>query len=157
MRNPMNSDLANPYDPPKVPGEPVSSSKSKNGAGLTTLLIPPILAIGCTLIIWLAFASVFGSLAATLGDTGLMLVWSSTLFVSVISSVYIVFRLWPSRLSAISMSLGFILFGVVFCALEGDTSNSTDSVHMAILYGTLTTLPCLVFFMTHYLRKPEMS
>jgi len=167
----MNVDSANPYDPPKVPSDPGSSSgdpgnstaepgscsQSKPGANLTTLFIPPVLAIGFTLVVWLAFAGVLGNVAATLDDYGLLFVWSSTLFVSTTMSVYLVFRLWPYRLSAVSMSLGFILFGIVFCALEGDTSNGTDPVHMTILYGTLTTLPCLVFVMTHYLRKPEKS
>ena len=157
MRNRMNSDLANPYDSPNVPGDQVSSSQSKPSVSLTTILIPPVLAIGFTLVIWLAFAGVFGNVAATLDDYGLLFVWSSTLFVSVTMSVYLVFRLWPSNLSAISMSLGFVLFGIVFCALEGDTSNGTDSLHMAIPYGTLTALPLFVFSMTHYLRKPETS
>ena len=148
----MSVDSTNPYQPPSVPGRHIGSPTTAASRAIT-FCVPPILTIGCTLIFWLGFASVLGQTVASFNARALMFVWSATLVVSVAVSAYLIIRVWPHQLSAVSMSVGFVLFGVGFWLVEGDTSNGTDLLHMSILYGTLMALPLMAFVMTRHLER----
>ena len=151
----MSIDLTNPYQSPHAPGEDTGLPKTATYRA-STIFIPPVLAIGSTLVFWLGLATVLSSLVAPLSPPNLMFIWSSTLFFSVAISVYLIIRVWPRQLSPVSMCVGFVFFGVVFCLFEGDTSNGTNIFQMSILYGTLVTLPAMVFVMTRRIdrRRP---
>ena len=140
---------SNPYASPGTPQSAVGPA-SAGPLRATAVLFPPVLSVGGTLILWLSFASVLGS---HVNASNAMVAWSSTLILSVACSSVAVTRFWPSRLSPLSMALGFVLFGIVFCVLEGDTSNGTDPVQMAILYGTRTFVPVLVFLLTRAINR----
>lgn len=149
----------NPYQPPQATDGDGGSAKTAVRRA-STICIPPLLAIGGTLIFWLGLASVLDKTVASFDNRSLMIIWSTSLFLSVVVSVYLVIRVWPDRLSPVSMGAGFVFFGLAFWLLEGDTSNGTDLIHMSILYGTLTAVPVLVFVMTQGLgrrRRAEVT
>ena len=147
----MSAEHPNPYHSPL---ETDSRSKRKDSASVATILAPPILAIICTLIFWLGFASI---LNATVNAQNVMFIWSSTLIISRTMSTYLINRLWPQKLSAVSMCLGYVLFGIIFCILEGDTSNGTDLVQASILYGTLSIGPVIALVLTRFLNGNSAS
>jgi hypothetical protein len=152
----MNLDSSNPYQPPNANSGNIGSRK-KAARRASTICIPPVLAIGSTLVLWLGFASVLGKIVVSFDNSSLMLVWSSTLFLSVAVSVYLLNQVWPGRLSPVAMSSAFVMFGVAFCLFEGDTSNGTDSFQMLILYGTLILVPAMVFVMTLRLGRKRKA
>ncbi len=153
----MSVDLTDPYQSPSVPGGHIELPETATHRG-STIFIPPILAIGFTLVFWLGLANVLWSIVASFNNLSLMAVWSSTLFFSVSVSVYLIIRVWPRQLSPVSMGVGFVLFGVVFCLSEGYTSPGTDIYQMSVMCGTLVALPAMVFVMTRSLdqRRPLM-
>ncbi len=148
----MSDDPANPYEPPRVPNADAAVPATADNP-VSAICIPPVLAIACTMIFWLALANALDPTISSFDNRSLMFVWSTTLILSAAVSVYLIIRVWPQKLSRASMSAGFVLFGVVFLLLEGDTSNGTDSLHMLILYGTLLMLPVMAFALTRYLGQ----
>lgn len=144
----MNTEEPNPYQSPKL------SERTRrfviSPATVASYLLPPILAIASTLIIWLAMANLMSSQVTM---TNVMFLWSITFFVSSGVSTCFINLAWPRRLSAFAMAIGWVLFGVIFCFVEGDTSNGTDQVQAAILYGTLSAAPIVVFAITRQLGK----
>ena len=151
---PMSVDLTDPYQSPSVPGGHIELPETATHRG-STIFIPPILAIGFTLVFLLGLANVLWSIVASFNKLSLMAVWSSTLFFSVSVLVYLIIRVWPRQLSPVSMGVGFVLFGVVLCLSEGYTSPGTDIYQMSIMCGTLVAM---VFVMTRSLdqRRPLM-
>lgn len=140
---------SNPYASPGTPQAAVGPAAA-GPLRATAVLFPPVLAVGGTLILWLSFASV---LHGRVNANNAMIAWSSTLILSVALSSIAVTRFWPSRLSPLAMASGFVLFGIIFCVLEGDTSNGTDAVQMAILYGTLSFVPVFVLVVTRRINR----
>ncbi|MCR9201751.1 MAG: hypothetical protein NXI04_24155 [Planctomycetaceae bacterium] len=147
---------SNPYESPSAPTPSVNSAAAPDNRPLraTAVLLPPVLTVGATLIIWLSFANALNS---RVHAGNVMVAWSSTLVLSAALSSIAVARIWPARLSPLSMALGFVLFGIVFCVLEGDTSNGTDPVQMTFLYGTLSAVPVLVFVIARQINKRWLS
>ncbi|MEM8667790.1 MAG: hypothetical protein AAGG48_09765 [Planctomycetota bacterium] len=147
----MSDKVDNPYQTPDAVEEDPSFGSSGSPRAIN-LIIPPILMVGCTLAFWLGFAS---ALVNMLNAANAMFIWSGTLFLSVTASIFLITRLWRRPLSALSISAAYVIFGVVFCLLEGDTSNGTDRVQMIILYGSLTALPFLAFALTQILKRSK--
>ena len=155
--NIMNVDPRNPYQPPSVQDceLPTSTSTSTSAVSrTTTLLVPPILTVACTLVFWLGFASVLGQ---AVNARNVIFIWSATLLISVAVSTYLVNRIYPRQLSALSVGVGYVLFGIVFCLLEGDTSNGTDLMQALVVYGTLTATPLIAFALTWMLNRRRVA
>ncbi len=138
----MLTNSSNPYQPPGVQNhDPGVLSESQR----VSRFIPPILSVSITLVLWVVAAITLSGMTSP--RTG-MLLWSGTLIASLVVSTLLVNRFWPRRTSAISMGLGYVLFGIVFCLLEGDTSNGTDLFQASIVYCTLITAPVIAGVLT---------
>ena len=145
----MNTDSPNPYQPPNVQN-PSDSKPSLSLGDVSTWFLSPILAVGCTLIIWLSIATLMQSQAAKSSNETLMILWATSLFFSITISVSIVAWFWPRRVSPISVGIGFAVFGIAFGMLEGDTSNGVDIFQISVLYATLISQPFYAYVLTRY-------
>lgn len=142
----MTDGTTNPYESPRAPPPPPPVSVDAP-ASPAAVFVTPNLTVGCSLIIWLSLAN---ALSDAVTAANVMYLWSLTLVASVTVSCLIMARFWPSRLSALSMALGFVVFGIVFSLLQDSPSSQTDPVDMVLLYGTLSILPVIVFCLTHW-------
>ena len=139
----------NPYQPPGV----LDSGLPTNfGSGVMRLLVPPLLTIVITLLLWVGLALLLGRMA---NNRNVIFLWSLTLIISTASSIYFVCRLWRQKVSATSVGIGYFLFGIAFCLLEGDTSRGTDLVQASTVYGTLIALPLIAFLLTWNLNRSK--
>ena len=79
-----------------------------------------------------------------------MPLWAFTLFLSSLISTIAINRLWRSKTKPLAFGSAFAIFCIVFASLEGDTSNGTDDLNMAIVYVSLLTLPFAMFLLTRW-------
>lgn len=141
----------NPYQSSNTQLGPQTTSVVSN---IATMLVPPLLAIVLTLILWLGFAAL---IRPPMDDHALILVWSATLFVSVVTTTYFVSRIWPQRVLPTSIAIAYALFGVAFVLLEGDTSNGTDLFQATVVYGSLIALPAVAYYVTGQVNKVRLK
>ena len=134
-------DTVNPYQPPtSTTQDAIPESRLQ----FLAHLVPATLAVGITLLIWVAFVSILDGL---IGHRFSMLLWAFTLYVSSSISIVLLNRLWRTTTQPLAFGVAFALFSIVFVCAEGDTSNGTDNWIMTIVYGTLLSLPVAMFFL----------
>lgn len=130
----------NPYAPPgdSLAADPTPSRVSLLGRRM----IPAIITVAFTLVIWVAAVSVLDRFAN--GRTGII-AWSICLYFSTAVSTTTMNYVWRSRTFPFAFGCAFAVFSLVFCLLEGDTSNGTDVFQASVVYGTLITIPVLAY------------
>ena len=130
----------NPYAPPSasLAVDPTPSRVSLLGRSV----IPAIITVVFMLVLWVAAVSVLDRLAN--GRTGII-VWSISLYFSTAVSTTTVNYFWRSRTFPFAFGCAFAVFSLVFCLLEGDTSNGTDVFQASVVYGTLITIPVFAY------------
>ena len=125
----------NPYHPPV---QQDSTRSHRRGGAALQHLVPPVIAAGITLLLWVAIVQLLDRPSSKRMEMGL---WAGSLLLSLVVATAMVAWRWRPKPSPLAFAFVFAIFAGAFCVLEGDVSNGTDRTQMLTVYGTMLALP----------------
>ncbi len=144
-------DTVNPYQPPTSTTQDASPDSRLR---FFAYLVPAALAVGITLLLWVALASI---LVGLIEHQFSMLLWAFSLYLSSSISIVLLNHLWRTKTHPLAFGVSFTVFSFIFVCAEGDTSNGTDYWIMTIVYGTLLSLPVAMYFVARRTNRDELN